>query len=95
MTFADYVGISAEEYEKFLDEAALGQAAQDYTYEAIFKESGISLDNDVYQQIVDYFGGEETALSTYGEPYLKQTAIKYSVIQYLKQSVTVTGAPTE
>lgn len=89
MTFSDYTGLSNAEYEKHLKEEAVKQATMDLTYEAIFRKAGLSINDEDYQQIVSYYGGEESAVAKYGEPYLKQTAIKYAVIQYLKENVKV------
>ena len=94
MTFADYIGVDAGEYEAYLDTSARQQTTLDMTYESIFKNAGLTIDEDVYDQILDYYGGE-SALETYGEPFIKQTSIKYTVINYLKANATVTGAPTE
>ena len=95
MTFSDYTQMSDSEYEKHLREEAESQATLDLTYESIFKNAGLSISEEDYNQIVNYYGGEETAVTTYGAPYLKQTAIKYSVISYLKEKVNVTEGETK
>ena len=86
MTFSEYTGLSNSEYEKHLREESVKQATMDLTYEAIFKKAGLSINQEDYDQIVSYYGGEEAAIEKYGEPYIKQTAIKYAVIKYLKEN---------
>jgi len=95
MSFSDYTNMSDSEYEKHLREEAASQAAIDLTYEAIFRNNGLSINEEDYQQILTYYGGEESALAKYGEPYIKQTAIKYSVVNYLKENVKVVDSVTE
>ena len=94
MTFADYTGITADEYEDYLENAAKQQTTLDMTYESIFRNAGLSLNQDDYDMILSYYGGE-SALETYGESFIKQTTIKYSVIHYLKDKANIVGAPTE
>ena len=95
MTFSEYTQMTESEYEKHLREEAVKQATMDLTYESIFRNAGLSINEEDYQQILTYYGGEEQAISTYGEPYLKQTAIKYSVIHYLKEKINVVEGATE
>ncbi|MBR5897392.1 MAG: FKBP-type peptidyl-prolyl cis-trans isomerase [Lachnospiraceae bacterium] len=95
MAFSEYTGMTDDEYESYLDESATNQAVLDMTYEALFKNSGLSINEEDYNMIMDYYGGEETATATYGAPFIKQTAIKYSVIHYYKERANITGAPTE
>ena len=94
MTFADYTGISGEEYELYLEDSAKQQTTLDMTYEVIFKNAGIDLNREDYEMILEYYGGD-SGIETYGEPFIRQTAIKYSVIHYLKDKANIVGAPTE
>ena len=95
MTFSDYTGMTDEAYETLISENARKQAALDLTYESIFKNAGLSVDDETYSQILEYYGGEAQAVPAYGEPYVKQTAIKYAVINYLEGIVEITDLPEE
>lgn len=95
MTFSDYTGMTDEAYEALISENARKQAALDLTYESIFKNAGLSVDDETYSQILEYYGGEAQAVPAYGEPYVKQTAIKYAVISYLEGIVEITDLPEE
>ena len=95
MGFYDYLNMSEEAYEKELRTNAAKQAAMDLTYESIFKKAGLTVSDEDYAKILEYYGGEETALATYGEPYIKQTAIKHAVIMYLKSKAVIVNGVTE
>ena len=90
-SFEDYTGKTESEYEKYLKEQSKKQTAADMTYEAIFRNNNLTIDEEDYQNILTQYGGEEKAIETYGEPYLKQTAIKYAVIKFLEEKVTFNG----
>ena len=94
MTFEEYAQVSPEEYDSIVAENASKQAQLDLTYESIFKNAGLSVSEDDYAQIKEYYGGD-SAVSSYGEPYLRQIAIKYSVINYLADNAVIVGATTE
>ena len=95
MSFSDYTQKSSSEYEKDLKERAVKQASMDLTYESIFRNAGLTVSDEDYQMILEYYGGEEQALSTYGEAYVKQTAIKYAVIKYIRENAKVVEGATE
>ena len=95
MSFSDYTQKSNSEYEKDLKERAVKQASMDLTYESIFKNAGLSIDDEDYKMILEYYGGEEQALSTYGQSYVNQTAIKYAVIKYIRENAKVVEGATE
>ncbi|MCR4677660.1 MAG: FKBP-type peptidyl-prolyl cis-trans isomerase [Lachnospiraceae bacterium] len=95
MSFSDYTQKSNSEYEKDLKERAIKQASMDLTYESIFKSAGLSIDDEDYKMILEYYGGEEQALSTYGQSYVNQTAIKYAVIKYIRENAKVVEGATE
>ena len=95
MTFSEYTQKSDSEYEKYLKEQAVQQASVDLTYESIFRNAGLTISDEDYNMILEYYGGEEEALKTYGEPYVKQTAIKYAVIKYIKENAKVVEGVTE
>ena len=95
MSFSDYTQKSNSEYEKDLKERAIKQASMDLTYESIFRSAGLSIDDEDYKMILEYYGGEEQALSTYGQSYVNQTAIKYAVIKYIRENAKVVEGATE
>ena len=95
MSFSDYTQKSNSEYEKDLKERAIKQASMDLTYESIFKSAGLTIDDEDYKMILEYYGGEEQALSTYGQSYVNQTAIKYAVIKYIRENAKVVEGATE
>ncbi|MBR5897078.1 MAG: FKBP-type peptidyl-prolyl cis-trans isomerase [Lachnospiraceae bacterium] len=95
MSFSDYTQKSNSEYEKDLKERAIKQASMDLTYESIFISAGLSIDDEDYKMILEYYGGEEQALSTYGQSYVNQTAIKYAVIKYIRENAKVVEGATE
>ncbi|MBR5762704.1 MAG: FKBP-type peptidyl-prolyl cis-trans isomerase [Lachnospiraceae bacterium] len=95
MSFSDYTQKSNSEYEKDLKERAIKQASMDLTYESIFKSAGLTIDDEDYKMILKYYGGEEQALSTYGQSYVNQTAIKYAVIKYIRENAKVVEGATE
>ena len=87
-SFSDYTGMTDTEYESYLKESAKEQAALDMTYEAFFKNNGLTVSDEQYAEVVELYGGEDT-IETYGTAYLHQVAIKYTVINYLADLVTV------
>ena len=95
MSFSDYTGMSDADYNALITENSRKQAVLDLTYESIFKNAGLSVDDETYNQILEYYGGEEQAIPSYGEPYVRQTAIKYAVINYLETIVEITDVPEE
>ncbi|MBR5992804.1 MAG: FKBP-type peptidyl-prolyl cis-trans isomerase [Lachnospiraceae bacterium] len=95
MSFSDYTQKSNSEYEKDLKERAIKEASMDLTYESIFKSAGLTIDDEDYKMILKYYGGEEQALSTYGQSYVNQTAIKYAVIKYIRENAKVVEGATE
>ena len=95
MSFSDYTQKSNSEYEKDLKERAIKQASMDLTYESIFRSAGLTIDDEDYKMILEYYGGEEQALSTYGQSYVNQTAIKYAVIKYIRENAKVVEGATE
>ncbi|MBR5762683.1 MAG: hypothetical protein IKX87_11745, partial [Lachnospiraceae bacterium] len=76
-------------------ERAIKQASMDLTYESIFRSAGLTIDDEDYKMILEYYGGEEQALSTYGQSYVNQTAIKYAVIKYIRENAKVVEGATE
>lgn len=94
MTFADYTGMSDEDYEALVKEGSNKQAAIYLTYESIFKNANLAIDEEVYNNILEFNGGDEL-LNVYGEPYVKQAAIQQTVLNYLMGIVEITDLPEE
>ena len=86
-TFADYTGKTDAEYEKDLSERAKKMAASSLTYEAIYKNNNLNSDEE-YANILEMIGGEEN-IAQYGVGYLKQIAIRNTVLNHLRDVVTV------
>ena len=63
----------------------------DLTYESIFRNAGLTISDEDYEQVLNYYGSNDrdAAIAKYGEPYVKQTAIKYTVIHYLKDKANI------
>lgn len=87
-SFEDYTQMTTEEYEKSLKEAAASQVALDLTYEKYFKDNNLTVSEETYNDLVASYGGEES-VSMYGEPFIRQLAIKYTVIEHLFEIATV------
>lgn len=92
--FDDYVerelGIDPKDYNQYLKDQAIKQTTIDMTYEALFKKYNLTVSEDTYNDIIKDYGGE-SQVENYGEPYLRQVAIKYTVITYLENTVTIDG----
>ena len=69
------------EYEDYLKSEAKKAAAVNMTYEKYFKEKGLTISDEIYSEILNQYG--ENAETEYGVPYLKQSAIKVEVMNYL------------
>lgn len=86
-TFEDFTGKTDAEYEKDLSERAKKMAASSLTYEAVYKNNNLNCDEE-YANILEMIGGEEN-IAQYGVGYLKQIAIRNTVLNHLRDVVTV------
>ncbi len=86
-SFSEYTGMNDAEYEKNLKETATKTAAANLTYEACFVNKNLTVTDENYNMILTNAG--ENAVSTYGEAFLHQNAIKQAVLDYLVEKVTV------
>ncbi len=84
---SDYTGLSDSDYEKALKTEAKRQAKVDATYEMLYKKLGLTISQDSYDTVIKNYG--ENAEETYGKGFLNQAALKYEVISYLAQNVTI------
>ncbi len=87
-SFEKYTGKNEADYEKDLKDSAKRQAAIDMTYENYFVQHGLTITDEAYNLAVSTNGGD-AALSTYGEAFLRQSALKQVVIDHLTDNVTV------
>ncbi len=85
--FTEYTGMNDAEYEKNLKETATKNAAANLTYEACFVNNNLTVTDENYNMILTNAG--EDAVSTYGEAFLRQNAIKQAVLDFLVEKVTV------
>lgn len=87
-SFNDFTGMTDEEYVETLKENAKKEAAQNMVFEKYFKDHNLTVSEEDYNYVVTAAGGIST-VSQYGEPFLKQASMIYTVIQYLSEHVTV------
>lgn len=87
-TFEEYTGKNETDYEKSLKDSAKRQAAIDMTYENYFVQHGLTISDEAYNLVLESSGGD-SAVSTYGEAFLRQNALKQVVIDHLTDNVTI------
>lgn len=87
-TFSDFTQMSDEEYESTLNDNANQQVALDMTYEKYFKDKNLTISEDDYNEVLENYGGED-AVTTYGEAFLRQVTIKYTVVNYLYDNANI------
>lgn len=85
--FSEYTGMSNKEFETYLDVQCRIRAAADMTYQYIFTELGLSVEEDDYQATVTAMG--TNSLSGYGKNYIMQMTMQNMVISYLCENVTI------
>ena len=86
-SFSEFTGMSNKEFEAYLDEQSKKQAAIDMTYQYIFTDAGLTVEDADYQATTTAVGS--TASDTYGKGYLMQLTMKDKVISHLMEIVTV------
>ncbi len=86
-SFSEYTGMSNAEFEAYLDEQCRTRAAIDMTYQYIFTDAGLTIEDDDYQATVTAMG--TTAFDTYGKRYIMQMTLQDMVISYLCENVTI------
>ena len=86
-SFAEYTGMNNKEFEAYLDEQSASRAAIDMTYQYIFADAGLSVDDDDYQATVSALGSN--SFDAYGKRYLMQMTMHDVVISYLMENVTI------
>ena len=86
-SFSEFTGMSNKEFEVFLDEQARKRAAADMTYQYIFTDAGLTIEDDDYQATAAAMG--TTAFDTYGKRFIMQMTMQDMVISYLMENVTI------
>ena len=85
--FSEYTGMTNDEFEAYLDEQSKARAAIDMTYQYIFTDLGLTIEEDDYQATVTALG--TSAFDTYGKRYLMQMTMHDMVISYLMENVII------
>lgn len=85
--FSEYTGMSNKEFETYLDEQCRIRAAADMTYQYIFAELGLTVEEDDYQATARAMGTD--AFDTFGKRYIMQMTMQDMVISYLCENVTI------
>lgn len=92
-SFEDYVEMSEFEYDKGLYDMVKDQAKSALLYQAIAELENISVTEEAYKAYLTEEGVTEeeyeTQVETYGKGYLMQSYTRMSVLEYLKDFVTV------
>ena len=85
--FSEYTGMSNKEFEAYLDEQCRIRAAADMTYQYIFTELGLTMEEDDYQATARAMGTD--AFDALGKRYIMQMTMQDMVISYLCENVTI------
>ena len=85
--FSEYTGMSNKEFEVYLDEQSRIRAAADMTYQYLFTELGLTVEEDDYQATARAMGTD--AFDTFGKRYIMQMTMQDMVISYLCENVTI------
>ena len=96
-SFDDYTGMDRKEYYASARTDAEEIADRNLIYQAIYEDAGLNITDESKKEVLAGYGiGEDyyTEIEeTYGKGYLSQSAIVYTVLDYLKGIVTVEGQP--
>ena len=85
--FSEYTGMSNQEFESYLEEQCRLRAATDMTYQHIFTELGLTVEDDDYEATARAMG--TNAFDTFGKRYIMQVTMQDMVISYLCENVTI------
>ena len=85
--FSEYTGMSNKEFESYLEEQCRLRAATDMTYQHIFTELGLTVEDDDYEATARAMG--TNAFDTFGKRYIMQVTMQDMVISYLCENVTI------
>lgn len=91
-SFEEYTGMSQEEYQASVDEAAKDECISILAYQAIAENNNISVSDDDIKAYIEEMYGEgsyDTTLESYGKPYLAQETLQNKVQELLVENATV------
>lgn len=86
-SFSEYTGMSNAEFETYLDVQCRIRAAADMTYQYIFTDLGLTVEDDDYEATAKAMG--TNAFDTFGKRYIMQMTMQDMVISYLCKNVTI------
>lgn len=86
-SFSEYTGMSNAEFEAYLDDECRSRAAVDMTYQYIFQDAGLTIEDGDYETKAEQLG--TTAFDTYGRKYIMQMTLQDKVVSYLMENVTI------
>lgn len=86
-SFEEYTGMSNAEFEEYLEEQCRARAAVDMTYQYIFQDAGLSVEDADYETKAEQLG--TTASDTYGKKYITQMTLQDKVVSYLMENITI------
>ena len=85
--FSEYTGMSNTEFEAQLEEQSRQRAAVDMTYQYIFTDLGLTVEDADYEATAKAMG--TNAFDTFGKRYIMQMTMQDMVISYLCENVTI------
>ena len=91
-SFEEYTGMSQEDYQASVDEAAKNECTSILAHQAIAENNNISVSDDDIKAYIEEMYGEgsyDTTLESYGKPYLAQEALQNKVHELLVENATV------
>jgi len=91
-SFEEYYGMSTEEYSQECLESAQKSALTMLAAQAIAEKEGISItDDDIKANVETMYGADsyDTAVESYGKPYLAQSALQAKVHEFLVDNAIV------
>ncbi len=86
-SFSDYIGMSNSEFEAYLEEEGRKRAAIDMTYQYIFTDAGLTIEDGDYETKAGSLG--TSAFDTYGRKYIMQMTLQDKVISYLMENAVI------
>jgi trigger factor len=92
-SFNEYTGMDDKEYMANLRVQAEGMADNALLIQAVMEEKGLSVSTADVNELIESYGVDSTyyntLVNTYGKGYLYQSAMSYTVTNYLKENITV------
>jgi hypothetical protein len=92
-TFDDYTGLDRKEYYASLRTKADNMADEALVYQAIYEKEGLAIGEKDLARVRDEFGITEEympqLIESYGQGYVNQMAIKFCVLDFLKERIVI------